>query len=295
MQVEPLDLCYSQPNLYRLCDRVICIPWDKKCLETQTRAVTENLSKVNSSVEEGLPIPVVVTIASVCVFVCILMAILLYIFITRRQKNNTSRESQSAKEPLRTSYITPGIEAAPLYSKSNEMSKGKTDSSRKLKPTHYLPVNSECNDNYFQVNNHEQTYEGNYLKTDDSGNSHDNCRRNLAINPGVEIYSNESRVHGLGKYTFKPRLKYMNSKPYNEMEEKDRDKLYVINSYKHCSGKSVLPSTLTFDKDPEKFSNKFATDLLCSSTPRQPAKHFVQNGVAGSLESITAQSDIAIT
>lgn len=117
----------------------------------------------------------------------------------------------------------------------------------------------------------------------------------MAINPGVEIYNinpaDSSKFSGLGKYTFKPRLKYMTSKPYFEIEEKDREKLYVINSYKHCSGKSILPSTLTFDKDPEKFSNKFATDLLCSSTPRPGTKHLLKKEKSRSEESLTGQPD----
>ena len=132
-----------------------------------------------------------------------------------------------------------------------------------------------------------------------SGNEHNKSRKNLAINPGAEIYnvdrSNESRVNGLGRYTFKPRLKYLKSKPYDEIDEKDRDKLYVINSYKHCSGKSLVPETLTFDKDPKKFSDSFATDLLCSSTPRQPAKHSVQTNMLNSLDSIVSHSDQEIT
>lgn len=110
-------------------------------------------------------------------------------------------------------------------------------------------------------------------ETDFEGNSN---KPNLAIQSGVEIYDvnshDSSKVYGLGKYTFKPRLKYLNSKPYDELDEKDRDKLYVINSYRHCSGKSIIPSTLTFDKDPQQFSHKFATELLCSSTPRPPLR-----------------------
>ncbi|XP_045192128.1 uncharacterized protein LOC123548702 [Mercenaria mercenaria] len=351
MEAEPLDLCYSQPNLYRLCDKRICIPWDKKCpcktetefrcslgnciplelkcdglkqclygededqclvgiiteaTDTRSVALTEGLRIVNSAAEEGLPIPVVVTIVSVGVFVGVLLAILLYFYITRRKKNNTSRESQSATEPLRKSYITAAVETPDVSTKFKETSKEKTYISRKPERTHYLPVDIECEDSDFQINNQDEIYEREHLETDDSENSHNKCdcenghnkcRKNLAINPGVEIYdvdpSDEYRVSGLGKYTFKPRLKYMKSKPYHEIDEKDRDKLYVINSYKHCSGKSILPSTLTFDKDPEKFSNKFATDLLCSSTPRQLAKHSVKNVVSGSLESIT--SDIEIT
>lgn len=120
-------------------------------------------------------------------------------------------------------------------------------------------------------------------------------RQNLAINDGAEIYDSDigdaPRPVGLGRYTFKPRLKYLTSKPYFEIAEKDRENLYVINSYKHCAGKSILPSTLTFDTDPEQFSHKFATDLLCSSTPRQTAIYLEKNEELRSHECSTVHDD----
>lgn len=100
---------------------------------------------------------------------------------------------------------------------------------------------------------------------------------NLPVGKDTKIYDSGAcemspEIRGRGKYMFKPRLKYTNCNQFFEIDKSEKEKLYVINSYKHCSGKSILPASLSFD-DPEKFSNKFAAEFLCSSTPRQTAKH----------------------
>ncbi|XP_060582259.1 uncharacterized protein LOC132738688 [Ruditapes philippinarum] len=277
---------------------------DNKTEATEKRisATTESYDKVKSVTEDGLSAPLVVIIASVCVFVCILMVFLLYLFLARRQKNNTSRESQSATQPLRKSYITSDSEAVSLAIPAKHCSNEKTYTARKPGATDYLPVSVQNDQAEYQIDNHVIHYDDESKYSSAKHTQHEYNKRgrtNLAINPGAEIYtidpSNESKVSGLGKYTFKPRLKYLKSKPYDEIDEKDREKLYVINSYKHCSGKSIVPETLTFDKDPQKFSDTFATDLLCSSTPRQPVRHSMQNNLRNSLESIASLSDVEIT
>lgn len=95
---------------------------------------------------------------------------------------------------------------------------------------------------------------------------------------------NESQTRGT--YTFKPRLKLTNCNQF--IDKAEREKLFVINSYKHCSGKSVLPSVMTFDEDPDHFSSKFAKEFLCSSTPRQNAKNILSTSLSPSIESIDA-------
>lgn len=291
----------------------------KEEMEVSTVTVTRNPKvAVKTSEEMRLSIPVVVTIASVCVFVCVLLVFLFYVCIAKRQKNNTSRESQSATEPLRKSYITSDLEAADgpnerdIYKQLAHAPKERAIPERldyipveaasdneKYHPSNYIPVQRRGNnDEYHPVDykiNMNDIDDHVEAKSNDTEHIHDKCKENMAIKPGVEIYNVDPpdpyKVSGLGKYTFKPRLKYMATKPYLEIDEKDREQLYVINSYRHCSGKSILPSTLTFDKDPEKFSDKFATDLLCSSTPKPEIKHSSKHERSRSKESIADHTD----
>jgi hypothetical protein len=135
----------------------------------------------------------------------------------------------------------------------------------------------------YQVNIHEVNDNGDIFLADshtsaDPGNV---CvmGRNMAINPDVEIYNTDInsilRANGLGKYTFKPTLNYMKSKSCHDIDEKN-DQLSERNSYKQSfSGQSNPRSTSISDKGRDKFSTKFASGLLCSSTPRQCHKQSI--------------------
>jgi heme/copper-type cytochrome/quinol oxidase subunit 2 len=56
---------------------------------TQVTVVKDNIFKEQTTTNENLSTPVVVTIASVSVFVCILLVVLLCIFIVRRRKKSS--------------------------------------------------------------------------------------------------------------------------------------------------------------------------------------------------------------
>lgn len=240
--------------------------------------------------QDVLSLPLIVIISSACVFLCVIGFIVGYLIIRRRNNRNTSKDSQSPTEPLRKSYIRADTDNVNVEDETQLNGYLDVHPPICCRQVTYYPaggVQYETNETVCEDMGNGGVESGfsrrKVLENSEGGlleNHYIECQQNLAVKPGTEIYDigddRSTRVHGLGRYTFKPRLKYMKSIPFTEIEKKDREKLYVINSYKHCAGKSILPATLTFDKDPETFSNKFAADLLCSSTPRQPARHLVK-------------------
>ncbi|KAL4234782.1 hypothetical protein ACF0H5_006424 [Mactra antiquata] len=285
--ISVLDTCDGLPHCLYGEDEsdVLCSNRLTEASSSITSGKHHSTDDVATSTER-MSLPMIVTIASVCVFTCILIIIFVVVYVANRHKNNTSRDSQSASEPLRKSYITTYTESDVDTPTQRKRAPYQADSNfRSRDHINYLPVESQ---NHMIANHDAADLE---IAGRDSAsptntspevdNEQAAGKPNLAIQSGVEIYNvnplDSPRVHdGLGKYTFKPRLKYLNSVPYNEIGEKDRDKLYVINSYRHCLGKSIVPSILTFDKDPVQFSDQFATDLLCSSTPRQHLRRLVK-------------------
>jgi hypothetical protein len=57
--------------------------------------VTDSYKPEQTTSDEGLSLPVMVTVVSFSMFIIILLSILLCFYITSRQKNDTSEESQS--------------------------------------------------------------------------------------------------------------------------------------------------------------------------------------------------------
>jgi hypothetical protein len=57
--------------------------------------VTDSYKPEQTTSDEGLSLPVMVTVVSFSVFIIILLSILLCFYITSRQKKDTSKESQS--------------------------------------------------------------------------------------------------------------------------------------------------------------------------------------------------------
>jgi hypothetical protein len=189
----------------------------------------------------------------------------------------------TASEPLQKSYITGNVEDSDSSDQSRGTFKQRAYRSTKLDRSNYLPVNVNGFQSDYQVNVHEVNDDGDIFSADshssaDPGNV---CvkGRNMAINSDVEIYNtdinSEFRADGLGKYTFKPTLNYMKSKSCHDIDE-ENDKLSMRNSYKRSfPGQSNPRSTSTAEKGRDKFSTKFASGLLCSSTPRQCHKQSI--------------------
>lgn len=284
---------------------------EKNCAHSLEEPLSSSHSTVRTESQavqieaKGLSLPLIVVISSLCVFLFALLLILVYVVVSRRNNRNTSRESQSASVPLRKSYIRADSDIVvddeeripDVYTNMRHMEYD-------LKSPYYPLLRPLCNNLDQQlIDKQSKTVEEENIEEDRSDGTStskgDNCavtesptmknianehntsfKQNLALKSGVEIYDmdNQSpnKIRGLGRYTFKPRIKYLKSVPFTELEVKDREKLYVINSYKHCAGKSILPATLNFDKDPDTFTKKFANDLLCSSTPRQPVRHLAR-------------------
>jgi hypothetical protein len=73
-------------------------------------------------------------------------------------------------------------------------------------------------------------------------------KNNLAINSDAEIYttgdSDEYRLRGLGKYTFKPRSKYLNYVIEYENFEKKREKIFAIKFSRAASRNLVVEKSL---------------------------------------------------
>ncbi|XP_052781686.1 uncharacterized protein LOC128218156 isoform X1 [Mya arenaria] len=261
--------CFRLYGQYKVCPDNTCLHENETC-HISTEALQTGSAAGNS-------MAFVVTISSLCVFLCLAVAAMFVVFFARRTGSLKSEESNSATEPLRKCYISESSDSrdysdrfpvrAKIYywmcESSEENSKG------------YLIYNPlpERND-FFATENENHQASSVFKRNSDDNDS----QKEILIGGNAELndpHRNEisPELIGLGEYTFKPRLKYTNCNEILFTDKHEKDKLYVINSYKHCSGKSINPGSLTFDTDPKQFSCKFANDVLCSSTPRQGSKH----------------------
>ncbi|WAR26340.1 hypothetical protein MAR_012044, partial [Mya arenaria] len=260
--------CFRLYGQYKVCPDSTCLHENDTChLSTEA---------VQTGSEAGYSMAVVVTISSLCMLFCIAVAAIFVVLFARRTGRHKSEESNSATEPLRKCYISESSDSRddsdrfPVRAKTYYR---KCESSEEITNGYffYNPV-PERNDFFATENENHQASNVFKRNSDDNDIQKENLIGEYAeINdPDRNELSHE--LIGLGKYTFKPRLKYTNCNEILFTDKHEKDKLYVINSYKHCSGKSINPGNLTFDTDPEKFSCKFANDVLCSSTPRQGSK-----------------------
>ena len=199
-----------------------------------------------------------------CVHMCILG--------NKISVSNVSYSPFSATEPLRKSYLTSEFEV------NSDISEGP----KPRGTTFYRKIDSS--------DDTSNVVYPNSTKTEQNTENPKDSIKTLGQEPEIHVMKPNDKSHDspvLGRYTFRPRLKLTNCNQYMDMDKEEREKLYVVNSYKHCSGKSLLPTVLTFDEDPEQFSNKFAQEFLCASTPRQNAKHLsLSQMLSPSIESI---------
>ncbi|KAH3769013.1 uncharacterized protein LOC127846580 isoform X1 [Dreissena polymorpha] len=216
---------------------------------------------------------VIVTLATICALFCIVILVMIALFVVKKRKANISNDDNSGcAEPLRRSYITA------------DTSSSDDDDKASRRIIRYYPIVPVCKENSCFEPCKKASVD-NKLVTPERhvGPGEVYCENltkdikdvNKYLDVCAEIYgqTDKSRkVTRLGKYTFKPRLKYTNCNELLCRDKETKEKLYVINSYKHCAGKSIVPSTLTFDKDPDNFTAKFNKEFLCSSTPRQGTK-----------------------
>ncbi|WAR26336.1 hypothetical protein MAR_012040 [Mya arenaria] len=259
--------CFRLYGQYKFCQDGTCIHANDTC------HITTEAVRTGSGA--GISMAVVVTISSLCV--CLAVAAMFVVFFARRTGSHRTKESNSATEPLRKCYISESSDSRDDSDRFPARAKTyyrKCESSGEISSGYFI-YNPEPERNDFVATENENHQAFNVFKrnSDDNGIQKENfIWENAEINdPDRNELSPE--LIGLGKYTFKPRLKYTNCNEILFTDKHEKDKLYVINSYKHCSGKSINPGNLTFDTDPKKFSCKFANDVLCSSTPRQGSKH----------------------
>ncbi|WAR12421.1 hypothetical protein MAR_026601, partial [Mya arenaria] len=161
----------------------------------------------------GISMAAVVTISTLCVLFCVAVAAMFVIFVARRTGRHKSGESKSATEPLRKCYISESSDSRddsdrlPVRAKTYYR---KCDSTEEIERDYsiYKPVPKR--NGFFTTQN------GNHPASSVSRNNSDDKdiqNANLAIGENAEIYDldrNEisPKITGLGKYTFKPRLKY---------------------------------------------------------------------------------------
>ena len=149
------------------------------------------------------------------------------------------------------------------------------------------------NNNTTELNNHKMEIQRKNRVKLSEGFKHRIC--------DIDDSEHTLQFSGLGKYIYKPRLKYTtcNEKLCSRSKHKTNEDVQtltanedvqVINSDKHCSGKSFVDRNISFDRDPQTFSCTFAKELLCSSTPRQGPKQLTSPNIeATSIESVNTE------
>ncbi|KAH3769010.1 uncharacterized protein LOC127846579 [Dreissena polymorpha] len=282
------DTCpCSQSSDFR-CANSLCISphfrCDGKpdCSGGEDEVACPSMGHLVSEQPEENSMAVIVTLATICALFCIVILVMVARFVIKKRKADTSTDYKSGcTEPFRRSYITADT------SSSDDIDK----SSRRI--IKYYPIVPSSKEDCDLAHSKKVSLEKIAVVTerhtsrdviDCEERTTDLKDRNVAIGDSVEINVPEvtgksTKAAGVGKYMFKPRLKYTNCNEILFKDKNEKEKLYVINSYKHCAGKSIVPSTLTFDKDPDNFTTKFNNEFLCSSTPRQGARQLMLSNI----------------
>ncbi|KAH3769014.1 uncharacterized protein LOC127846578 [Dreissena polymorpha] len=282
------DTCpCSQSSDYR-CPNSLCISphfrcdGNPDCPGGEDEVACPSMGHLVSERPEENSMAVIVTLATICALFCIVILVMVARFVIKKRNANTSTDYKSGcAEQFRRSYIT----ADTSSSDDNDKSSRRIIKYYPIVPSskedcawaHIKKVSLEK----IEVDTERHTTrdvidcEDGTTDVKDINVAFDDC---VEINvPGVTEKS--TKAVGVGKYMFKPRLKYTNCNEILFKDKDEKEKLYVINSYKHCSGKSIVPSTLTFDKDPDNFTAKFNNEFLCSSTPRQGARQLMLSNI----------------
>ncbi|XP_052778628.1 uncharacterized protein LOC128216076 [Mya arenaria] len=219
--------CFRLYGQYKVCPDNTCLHENDTChLSTEA---------VQTGSEAGYSMAVVVTISSLCVLFCIAVAAIFVVLFARRTGRHKSEESNSATEPLRKCYISESSDSRddsdrfPVRAKTYYR---KCESSEEITNGYFIynPA-PEKNDFFATENENHQAFSVFKRNSDDNDIQKENLiGENAEINdPDRNELSPE--LIGLGKYTFKPRLKYTNCNEILFTDKHEKDKLYVINSY----------------------------------------------------------------
>lgn len=293
------EQCEARPDLYKYCTKNICVAKQLKCpceygaefrcrngdciqlgqVCDGTRDCVSGEDEASCLGRETTPsqpvdtsdFHLIVGVVSVCLFICVLVLVVLCVFLMRRRRNNTSTESQSATEPLKNRY--PIQESGPDDNIPDTPAKPKTILPFTFNNQYDLVTSGDSEGN----GRSEGRSQEEYLQKERLMNIDNKQRRNKHVVQPVGIYDldllnekvKKNKDCVKGGYTFRPR-EGKSGQIY--VSHTDPDMLKVIQSYKHNKGQMSLPNDLDLDINTGQFSDMFATELLCASTPRQTVR-----------------------